>query len=309
MTPSNPGDPPRISLVTASYNAERYIEHTLRSVLPQLAASDEYLLFDGGSTDRTLEIARAYEAGITGLVSEPDEGQYHAINKGFARSTGDIMGWINADDILMPGALATVRDVFSRFPEVDWITGAPCFQNAADQLTKVQQKPAAYPEKYLRNGWYDEFLGGFLQQENMFWRRSLWNRAGPLNPKYQLAADFDLWTRFGAHSALVPVDVPLSAFRELPGVQRSSVGRTDYRSEVAEICSDKRRPPTVWRALSSTGLVGRNMARIALSSRGPVISFDRRAGVWKKVVRRRSISRVTVGTLIDEWMMHRRRTL
>ena len=107
---------PRISIVTPSYNQGRFIEETIQSVLGQGYPNVEYIIIDGGSTDNTVEIIRKYAKHLTYWVSEPDRGQSHAINKGLARCTGDLFGWINSDDVLMPGALEVVAEAWRRRP-------------------------------------------------------------------------------------------------------------------------------------------------------------------------------------------------
>src|SRR4029077_2329997 len=116
---------PRIALVTPVFNSGKYIEQTIRSVLAQGYPNLDYFIVDGGSTDGTLDIIRKYESQISGWISEPDNGMYDAINKGFARTSGEIMGWISATDMLQIGGLSVVASVFRDLPEVEWITGKP----------------------------------------------------------------------------------------------------------------------------------------------------------------------------------------
>ena len=294
---------PQISIITAAYNIEDFVEATLASVAGQKRASTEYIFIDGASTDSTLRIAQRYADSIDHLVSEPDQGQYHAITKGAARANGEIMGWINADDILMPWALSTVKEIFDTFPEVDWITGLPSFLNESGQLTSSQSKLPSYPRAFIRNGWYSKNLGAYLQQESMFWRRSLWEQVGGLDTRYSLAADFDLWTRFANHAELVPVNTPLAAFRRRQG-QRS--GASDrYEAEVREICQSKKPAPKLWSWLANRGQAPRALARLLISRSGEAISYDTARGQWVKTRRRRSISRVSFGTLVEEHLKAR----
>jgi len=289
---------PKISIITAAYNIEDYVEATLESVIGQKRADTEYIFIDGASSDATLKIAQRFSGDIDHLLSEPDSGQYHAINKGAALASGEVMGWLNADDILMPWALSTVAEVFEAFPEVDWITGLPSFINEAGQLTGTQSNLAAYPRKFIQNGWYSKHLGSYLQQESMFWRRSLWERAGGLDTRYTLAADFDLWTRFAEHATLVPVNTPLAAFRRREGQRSGAVAA--YEAEVAQICQTKKPAPRLWRWLSRRGLVPRALARLAVTRTGNAISYDTARGKWVKTRRRRSISRLTLSALLEE---------
>ena len=127
---AGPGVWPRITLITAVFNSRKYIEQTIQSVLAQGYPNLEYVVIDGGSTDGTAEIVRSYAAQLAGWVSEPDRGMYDALNKGFARTSGEIMGWLNASDQLQAGALRSVGGAFRAFPEVEWITGRPSWMTA-----------------------------------------------------------------------------------------------------------------------------------------------------------------------------------
>jgi hypothetical protein len=295
---------PKISIVTVAYNMERFIEQTIRSVTDYKTPEIEYILVDGLSDDATLSIAKQYSDYIDILISEPDDGQYQAIAKGFSRSSGEIMGWINADDILMPWTFSVVAQIFDQFPEVDWITGLPSFLNEAGMLGRVQWDLPAYPRNFIANGWYQRYLAGYLQQESMFWRRSLWDRVGGLETRHSLAADFDLWTRFASHADLIPVDVPLAAFRERPDA-RSAAGAAKYEAEVAAICAAKPRAPALWRLVAALGLGPRAAARLLIQRSGAAIIYDRNQQAWTKVCRSRSISRQSLSMLIDEWRMRR----
>ncbi|MCF6272417.1 MAG: glycosyltransferase [Rhodobacteraceae bacterium] len=288
--------PLKISIITAAYNIEDYVKATLTSVLGQGYPALEYIFIDGASSDATLDIARRH-AGIAKLVSEPDNGQYHAIQKGAALATGEVMGWINADDILLPGALSTVADIFATFPEINWITGLPGFLNEAGQITTTQRNLPSYPRRYLQNGWYSAHLGAYLQQESMFWRRSLWDSVGGLDTRYSLAADFDLWTRFAQETALVPVHTSLAAFRRRQG-QRSSA-QAQYEAEVAKICANKPAPPRLWRWMAAQGKTPRALCRLLIHHQGEAISYLPALG-WVKTRARRPISRLSFGDLLEE---------
>lgn len=301
------GNPqPKISIVTVAYNMERFIEQTIRSVVNHKTPDVEYILIDGASSDATISIAKRYESSIDTLISEPDDGQYQAIAKGFSHSSGEVMGWINADDILMPWTFSVVAQIFDEFPDIEWITGSPAFLNESGQLTRIQWNLPAYPRSFIANGWYQRNLGAYLQQESMFWRRSLWDRAGGLDTSHSLAADFDLWTRFAKHAELTPVDIPLAAFRERSDA-RSSAGADKYEAEVAAICATKPRPPLLWRFIATLGLGPRAAARLLIRRPGSSIIYDRTHRRWVKVRRWRSISRLSLSMLLDEWLMRQRK--
>src|SRR5438132_9480052 len=115
--------PPKISIVTPSFDQGRFIEETIRSVLDQNYPNLEYLIIDGGSTDQTIDIIRKYEKQLSYWESEKDRGQVHAINKGLARATGGICAFLNSHDVYLPGTLATVAKYFDEHPKAEWICG------------------------------------------------------------------------------------------------------------------------------------------------------------------------------------------
>lgn len=122
---NKPASWPKITLVTAVYNGETYLEATIRSVLNQGYPNLEYILVDDGSTDRTPEIIRKYSPFLAASLRQPNQGLFAALNAGFARSTGEIMGWLNSSDFLQINSLFTVGSIFRDLPQVDWITGRP----------------------------------------------------------------------------------------------------------------------------------------------------------------------------------------
>jgi glycosyltransferase involved in cell wall biosynthesis len=144
-----------ISIVTPCYNAGRYIEETIRSVLYQEGDFKiDYIIIDGGSTDETLAIIRKYKDLMESrrcclrcndvrldFISERDEGMYDALGKGFERTTGDIIAYINADDYYLPHAFSTVVEIFDKFPEVDWLTGMNMGYNEKGQITSCCPSP------------------------------------------------------------------------------------------------------------------------------------------------------------------------
>ena len=202
---------PKISLVTPVWNSARYLEATIRSVLSQAYPNLEYIIVDGGSTDGSVSIICKYESQLSHWISEPDRGMYDAINKGFARSSGELMGWISATDMLHAGSLFVIGGVFQTFPDVEWITGRPTGFNDDGQAVEFLK---------LRPWSRMPFLAGanrYIQQESTFWRRSLWERAGGrVDDSRRNGSDFELWVRFFRHARLYSVDALIGGFRSHP---------------------------------------------------------------------------------------------
>ncbi len=200
---------PRISVVTPSYNQAEFLEATLRSVITQGYGNLEYVVIDGGSTDGSADIIKRYQGDLAYWVSEPDEGHAHALNKGFARTTGEIMCWINSSDLYYPWTFETVAEIFSQLPQVDWIMGMPSQFDIRGRprvvRSHIRPQRLRHPRRRLPSG---------FQQESVFWRRSLWERAGgQLDQSLTCAADFDLWLRFFRLAPLYNVATLLAGFR------------------------------------------------------------------------------------------------
>jgi glycosyltransferase involved in cell wall biosynthesis len=229
-----------ITVVTPSFNQAAFLGATIDSVLSQNYANLEYRVIDGGSTDGTVQILDSYGAQLDFCCSEPDHGQYDALNKGFQYSTGDIMAWINSDDMYTPWAFKVVNEIFSTLPEVEWLTTlCPIMWSASGAATYCFQR-GGYTRCGFFNGenvpysrWYTL---GAIQQESVFWRRSLWEKTGAyLNGStYPLAADFELWARFFQHADLYTVPVPLGGFRYHCN-QRSVIQAEQYIAEAQQV--------------------------------------------------------------------------
>jgi hypothetical protein len=212
---------PRIALVTPVLNSGKYLEATIRSVLAQGYPNLDYFIVDGGSTDETLDVIRKYESQISGWISEPDNGMYDALNKGFARTSGEIMGWISATDMLQLGGLSVAASVFRDLPEVEWITGRPSI--FSDEGMTVMILAQTRWSRY-------RFLAGAnrtIQQESTFWRRCLWEKTGGrVDASRRWAADFELWVRFFRHAQIYPVDALIGGFR----IHGDSLGLQDLEA-------------------------------------------------------------------------------
>lgn len=208
-----PPNLPRISVITPSFNQGVFLERALRSVLTQDYPQLEYIVIDGGSNDNSVELLQCYADQLAYWRSAPDTGQAAAINEGLARSSGNIMTWLNSDDVLLPETLWVVGTLFATYPQIAWVTGLGMNIDADDQVTKPVLRTGKFRSLIVR-GWYHGRLLGFIRQEGTFWRRELWQAAGGVDERLRYGMDYDLWRRFARHADLVTVQQPLAAFRE-----------------------------------------------------------------------------------------------
>jgi glycosyltransferase involved in cell wall biosynthesis len=230
---------PKITIVTPTFNSERYLEATIQSLLAQNYPALEYIIIDGGSTDGTVDIIRKYESHLSYWVSEPDNGMYDALQKGFARSTGSIMAWLNSDDMYPTWTLNTVAAIFADLPDVDWITSIRPMIWSAYGIAVDAMALIGYSKAGFMRGEHlpitDTFTLETIQQESTFWQRSLWDKAGAtLDTSLRYAGDFELWARFYQHSNLVGVRTVLGGFR-YHGKQLSQQGAAAYQQEALAV--------------------------------------------------------------------------
>lgn len=237
----------RVSIVTPSYNQAQFLEDAMLSVLGQTYSNVEYVVIDGGSSDGSADIIQRHAGRLAYWTSEPDRGQYDAINKGFSRTTGDIMAWLNSDDRYMPWTLSVVADIFSSHPEIDWLTSVhPVSWNSHGQAVAVDFTGGFSRESFVRGSNFpvkSSYGRRWIQQESTFWRRSLWERAGGrLDSSLLMAADFELWARFFDHTDLIGVQALLGGFRS-HGNQRSVLYRDRYLEEAERVLRARGRWP------------------------------------------------------------------
>lgn len=259
---------PTISIVTPSFNQAEFVEETLRSVLDQGYSNLEYIVVDGASSDGSVAIIERYRERLHYFISEKDSGHANALNKGFSLTTGEIMAWINSDDKYLPWTLQTVAEIFSLHPDVQWIMGIPSWWNDKGALIGS--------EKIYKNS-FDYLDGSFkwIQQESVFWRRSLWERAGGfLNEDYRLMVDGELWSRFFLHEDLWHVNCILSGYRE-HGKNRAHLFEADCDREMEKAI----------RVMRSRIDQSANRCR-----HYPMLTYDGRNSSWIKSTKRRRLS-------------------
>jgi glycosyltransferase involved in cell wall biosynthesis len=228
---------PLVSIVTPSYNQQEYLEETILSVLDQDYPALEYFVMDGGSTDGSLEIIKKYQDRLAGWVSEPDQGQTDAVNKGFSRCRGEIMAWLNSDDIYAPGAISSAVEYLQSNPQIGMVYGdADLIDGTGLKVGRFNARQTSY-QRLMRGGVY-------IPQPAAFWRRELWIKSGPLDPAFYFAMDYDLWVRFAKIAALQYTPQLWASFR-IHGSGKTTVSddrcwpemRTVYQREGGRIIS------------------------------------------------------------------------
>lgn len=243
----------KFSIITPAYNMERWIAKTIESILSQEGDFEiEYIVVDDGSRDSTFAIANEYRKHINDgiyptrcnkismtCIQQNNTSMYEAINRGFSIATGDLYSWINADDVYEPGAFEAIAKTLNKFPEIKWIKG---ITSTIDEKGRVIRKGICkiYHQDWIRDGIYGQ-EAYFIEQDSVFWRKSLWKKAGPMPSHFRSAGDYWLWIQFAEHAPLWSVNIPLSNFRKREGQLSKGVSR--YKNEQWET-----RPRRTWKA-------------------------------------------------------------
>jgi glycosyltransferase involved in cell wall biosynthesis len=218
---------PRVSIVTPSYNQGPFLEGTIRSVLLQGYPNLEYVIIDGGSHDESLEIIRKYSPWLAFWVSEPDGGQSAAIDRGFSHASGEVLGWLNSDDVYEPGALERVATHLSRMPGCGLVYGRGSYIDTNSRRTRGCDWIRAFDRQ--------RFLTfNFILQPAAFWRHWLWEETGGLESGLHWAMDWDWFIRATARICPDYLPIELARFRLRPGIKTLSGGRR-RAAEVAEV--------------------------------------------------------------------------
>lgn len=220
------------SVVTPVLNGARTIRRTLDSLSVQ-RGDFEHIVVDAGSTDGTVDIVKSYEGRYpVRLVQKKDRSLYEGVWNGMQETRGEILSYINADDLYMPWTLATVRSVMERHSEIQWLAGMPSWMDEDTGVATTCGYAPVYFRRFFQKGWYSSAKLGFVQQESMFWRRSLWEQSDPreLLVSNRFAGDFLLWRRFSERADLHTVAAVLACF-VLSKQQVSRVNMAKYLAE------------------------------------------------------------------------------
>lgn len=218
---------PRISIITPSFNQGQFINQTIDSVLGQNYPNLEYIVMDGGSTDGTLDILRSYGTALR-WVSEKDNGQADAINRGMSMASGDILAFLNSDDTYLPGVLHLVAEQFSQ-RGCQWLTGD---YRIVDQDSREMQGFVVSYKAFWRKFSSARVLSvlNYIIQPSTFWSRTLWEAAGPLDVSLRYTMDYDFWLRAIRLAPPLVIPRPLSAFR----IHKTSKGGSQYEQQFDE---------------------------------------------------------------------------
>ncbi len=220
---------PKVSITTPSYQQGAYIEDTICSVINQDYPNLEYVIFDGSSTDGSVDIIRAYENRLAFWKSEPDSGQANAINKGLSASSGEILGWLNADDVLLPGTIKRVVEYLTNHSDVDFVYGWVVHVNELGEpiRKKSNKSPRVFSLQTM-------IAGRDVSQPGSFWRRSAMDRGGILDESFHYILDYEYWTRLALTGTKFPrlEGAPVAQFRHSPS---SKTGSQTYRFGIEEM--------------------------------------------------------------------------
>jgi glycosyltransferase involved in cell wall biosynthesis len=208
----------KISIVTPSYNQSEFLESCIRSIINQNYDDTEYIVMDGGSDDGSVDIIQKYEGQIDFWRSEPDEGQPAAIEEGFQRATGDILCWVNSDDVLLPGALSAVAQAFEEHPQYGIVAGNSYrIDREGMVLTRQISIPVTFEALLL---WW----GASTVQPAYFWRRDLYEQVGGIDTSIRMPFDHELFLRMAHRSRVCAIDKFLAALREHDETKTATLG-------------------------------------------------------------------------------------
>lgn len=218
---------PKISIVTPSFNQGEFLEDTILSIINQGYPNLEYIICDGGSTDNSVSIIRKYEDRITWWCSEKDKGQTDAINKGMRRATGDVVGWINSDDVMFRNSLFIIADFFMKHPQCEFANGVVA---DIDRDGRIKKFTHIIMSKYfMKHGCYN------ICQQGMFWKRELFNRLGYLDETFHAKMDVEWLIRnYEANTKVMLLNKPIAAIR-VYGETKTAMGGDIWKNDAEKI--------------------------------------------------------------------------
>lgn len=223
---------PKISIVIPSFNKGKFIKNTLQSIVDQNYSLLEVIIQDPGSSDGSLDIINEYVEkypGIFKLFEEKDKGQLDAINKGLKKTTGDILSYINADDIYEPGALITIGEDFAQNPDILWLAGKG--KVVDESGIDISKCITAYKDLLLNLNRYPLLLMvNYLMQPSVFLSKSAWKKYGPFRGDNKFIMEYEMWLRIAKVQMPVVLNVTLSSFR----IPQKSFSRNEFEKTLSE---------------------------------------------------------------------------
>lgn len=252
---------PRISIITPSFNQAAFLERTLLSVLDQNYPNLEYIVIDGGSTDGSVEILKKYEDRLAYWVSEKDRGQSHALNKGFARATGEIVGWLNSDDLYLSGTLACVGEWFAAHLQHDLFYGGLYLVDGDDRILNGLWAGTGDPRYTFR-------VSLDVHQQSLFWRRDLMERAGVIDESLRFSMDLDFIVRLLLHGRAGRTRRYLGMFRLHEDAKTAKIVELSWRENqiIYERYRDQLPLPSLPESLSKFWLRAQRIAKVLMDA-------------------------------------------
>lgn len=217
----------KVSIITPNLNSGKYLEQTINSVLNQTYKNIEYIVVDGGSTDESEKILKKYQNKISKLIIEKDENMYQAIDKGIRNANGEIISWINSDDLYFPKAIENAVKAFQNL-NCDWIVGK--VSKKFGEKTITYPFPFYYPKNKIINRKCNKMEYGCIPQESVLFKKSLYIKSGGLDLNKKFSSDFLLWVKFSKHAELITINKKIGIFRVLKN--QLSSNQTNYYNEL-----------------------------------------------------------------------------
>lgn len=213
-----------VSIITPNYNGEKYLEETIVSVISQTNKNFEFLIFDGNSNDKSHEIINKFKDKIDHLSIEKDINHYHAVDKAIKICNGNIILWINSDDVLHKDAVSNIIKIFKADESIEWISGKNGYIKNGKKIIGI---PYIYPNIIIKKGLAHHNYWGFIQQETTVFKKKLFQKSGGFKKKYGNASDYHLWINFSSFAKLKSYNIELGYFRTWAG-QNSKVQEKNY---------------------------------------------------------------------------------
>jgi len=267
---------PLVSIVTPSYNQVEFLEKTIRSVLDQDYPNIEYIIIDGGSTDGSVDIIKRYEDRLAYWVSESDRGQSHAINKGWQRASGDVVAYLNSDDLYTPGAVtAAVRALVSKPIACMVYSDSLLINGQGAPIGKRKSRPFNIREQIV--------TGGLVPQPTAFIKRWALDQIGLLDEQLHMVMDYEFWIRLGLRYPISYLpDIYLAKMREHPEAKSFAAVHEfpiERRLVLDKLFSEPSVPPHI-RRLRKTAYCGASFEQAVLAA-----YVDQPCGVWRPLLR------------------------